>query len=141
MIDILTQSILQRKADFDNAVTSVPVPTLKITGLPCTFSVTSHTSLNSLGLSIPFRKAATSLFGPDHSQLKVLGMTTALLSHKNNSCTQPIYIIKELKSNLLGLPAIKDLKLLLNMYSFDKSITSEYPLLFTGHLHKNIQLS
>ena len=108
--------------------------TLKVQGNPvkvdtgAEVTALSESAWNSLGLSVPLRKAETSLFRPDRSQLKVFG----ILSHKNNSCTQPIYIIKELKSNLLGLPAIKDLKLLLNMCSIDKSITSEYPSLFTG---------
>ena len=44
------------------------------------------------------------------------------------------YVIKDLKSDLLGLPAIKELELLLNVCSVGngKSIISQYPLLFTG---------
>ena len=45
-----------------------------------------------------------------------------------------MYVIKDLKSDLLGLPAIKELELLMNVCSVGngKSIISQYPLLFTG---------
>jgi len=45
---------------------------------------------------------------------------------------QPVYVIDGLKNNLLGLPAIKELELLLNVCSIQKSIMSQYPSLFTG---------
>ena len=69
--------------------------TLKVQGNSVIFKVDTGTEVtalsesawNSLGLSIPLRKAEISLFGPDCSQLKVFGMTTALLFHKNNSCS------------------------------------------------------
>ena len=43
-----------------------------------------------------------------------------------------MYIIKDLKSDLLGLPAIKELELLFNVCSVGKTIISQYPSLFTG---------
>jgi len=115
--------------------------TLNVQGKPVIFNldtgaeVTALSELvwNYLDLNVPLQTAEICLFGPDHCPLQVLGVTTLLHSHKNNSCTQPIYIIKELKSKvLLGLPAIKELKLLLNMCTVEKSITSHYPSLFTG---------
>ena len=46
-------------------------------------------------------------------------MLPVSLCYRDNSCTQNIHVIDELKNNLLGLPAIKELKLLVNvcMYS------------------------
>ena len=43
-----------------------------------------------------------------------------------------MFIVNNLKSNLLGLPAIRASQLLSNVCSVDKSIISQYPLLFTG---------
>jgi len=42
---------------------------------------------------------------------------------------QAVYVIDKFKNNLLGLPAIKGLKLFLNVCSIQKSIMSQYPLL------------
>ena len=52
------------------------------------------------------------LHGPDHVPLDVIGMTTLFLPFKENVCTQPVFIIRNLKNNLLGLPAIKLLQVI-----------------------------
>ena len=66
--------------------------------------------------------------------MKILGKINLTLSHYEKCCAQDVYIIKDLKSDLLGLPAIKELKLLLNVCSVEngKNIISQYPSLFTG---------
>ena len=45
---------------------------------------------------------------------------------------QPVYIVKNMKNNSLGNPAIKAFKLLLNVESFDKKVVLHYLLLFNG---------
>ena len=83
---------------------------------------------------MPLEETGVSLYGPDQTHLKILGKINLTLSHHERCCTQDVYVIKDLKSDLLGLPAIKELELLLNVCSVEngKSIISQYPSLFTG---------
>ena len=78
------------KVDTGAEVTAVPTSTWK-----------------SLNLSPHLMKPDIYLYGPDRSQLKVLGMLPVSLCYRDNSWTQTIYVIDELKNNLLGLPAIR----------------------------------
>jgi len=55
------------------------------------------------------RKAKQRLCGPDCKPLDVLGTVNLTLTLNNKSCTQQTYIIRNLRSNLLGLPAIRQL--------------------------------
>ena len=88
----------------------------------------------SLNIAKPLEETKISLYGPDQTHLKILGKINLTLSHYEKCCAQDVYIIKDLKSDLLGLPAIKELKLLLNVCSVEnwKNIISQYPSLFTG---------
>ena len=52
------------------------------------------------------------LFGPTCHSLKVLGQFTGTLKHQQLSSAQPIFVVRGLKTNLLGLPAITSLQLL-----------------------------
>ena len=52
--------------------------------------------------------------------------------HNGTTVSQPIFIIKQLKKNLLGLPAIKVLNLLAIVESIEDEIPNKYPSLFTG---------
>jgi len=76
-------------------------------------------------------------------QLKVLGKIPFDLTHKGTICTQAIYVVKGVKNNLLGFPAIKALNLLSHVESIDENVVSKYPSLFLGweHLHMNIRYS
>ena len=51
------------------------------------------------------------LYGPAHEPLPVVGQFFGVLASKGTSVKQTIYIIKDLKNCLLGLPAIKALNL------------------------------
>ena len=94
----------------------------------------SDSTWKSLKIMKPLEETEISLYGPDNTNLKILGKINLTLTHDQRSCTQDVYIIKDLKSDLLGLPAIKELELLLNVCSVGngKSIISQYPSLFTG---------
>ena len=76
------------------------------------------------------------LCGPDRKPLKVLGTTEVELSIGKASCTQNVYVLEKLKSNLLGLPAIVALKLLTTVDSIKatpkESIINQFPKLFNG---------
>ena len=54
-----------------------------------------------------------SLRGPDRKPLSTLGMIEARLSHEDRHCRQPVYVIQDLEQNLLGSPAIRELKILI----------------------------
>ena len=74
------------------------------------------------------------LCGPDCQplNLNVIGTVTLMLSLNGKSCTQEVFVFKSLRSNLLGLPAIKQLQLLPELNSIQKSTPDQYPELFTG---------
>ena len=52
------------------------------------------------------------LCGPNGVPLDLRGSLTVTLSQKQHKCDQEIFVVKQLKYNLLGLPAIKGLYLL-----------------------------
>lgn len=51
------------------------------------------------------------LFGPSQQQLVVKGYFTCQLSHNDRETQQQIFVVDNLKTNLLGLPAITALSL------------------------------
>ena len=51
------------------------------------------------------------LFGPAQQQLAAQGHFTCLLSHKDREAQQQIFVVDNLKTNLLGLPGIMALNL------------------------------
>ncbi len=51
------------------------------------------------------------LGGPDSKPLSVVGVALLLLSFKGKTCNQRVYILENLKNNLLGLPAIQALEI------------------------------
>ena len=77
--------------------------------------------------------AQRKLCGPDHRPLQVLGKATVALALQGKSCTHTVYIVRGLRNDLLGFPAIKALELLPHIESIDSArIPSQYPDLFTG---------
>jgi len=73
------------------------------------------------------------LCGPNNQRLKVLGQATVQLTYNGRSCQQSIYVIKDLKNNLLGLPAITALQLLIKVDSIQPgNVQQSFPKLFQG---------
>ena len=109
-------------------------------------TVLSEVTWKSLEHSLSLKKTGTLFFGPDQSCLKVLGESKIALSYQGRFSTQHVFVVNNLKNNLLGLPAIKALlkeqclglpaikalQLLSNVCSIDNNIISQYPSLFTG---------
>ena len=66
----------------------------------------------------------------------MLGQTSATLSHCGKTCIHDIYVVEKLKHNLLGLPAIKDLNLLVMVNHMNSNCTdviiNQFPSVFTG---------
>ena len=75
------------------------------------------------------------LYGPTCNALEVIGQFIATLKTDERVSKQSIFVVRGLKSNLLGLPAITMLQLI-NWISAtqidDASIENKYPELFSG---------
>lgn len=65
------------------------------------------------------------LCGPSKKPLDVIGQCQFHLSHKGRSSQQQLYVVKGLRANLLGLPAIQALHLAARL---DNTATDETPL-------------
>ena len=80
------------------------------------------------------KSSSRRLYGPAMSPLTVLGEFTASISFRHASCQQRVFI-KDLKRNLLGLPAITSLNLVSRVDSLQLTamdIKHQYPQLFHG---------
>ena len=64
---------------------------------------------NSLSQPGQLRKTKQRLCGPNCKPLDVLGTVNLTLTLNEKSCIQQMYIVRNLKSNLLALPAIRQL--------------------------------
>ena len=60
---------------------------------------------------ITLQETTKVLSGPTRESLEVIGQFSALLTHKDSSSHQIIFVVRGLRNNLLGLPAITALKL------------------------------
>jgi len=131
---------------FLNAVVSADEPSwtanIRVNGETMKFKVDTGaevTAVTKLALTqlgnVQLHPAAKTLCGPDRKPLKVLGQTSATLSYSGKTCIHDIFVVDKLKNNLLGLPAIKDLNLLVmvnQMSSKYDEIINKFPSVFTG---------
>ena len=145
--ELATQSDNPQPDTFDRYLNTVEstraetwIITVEINGQPVSVKVDtgaevtalSDLAWNSLDIITPLEKAEIALFGPDQRRLNVLGKKSLTITYQGQSCNQDTYIIKYLKNNLLGLPAIRKLEMLSHVCTIEKSIISQYPALFTG---------
>ncbi len=75
------------------------------------------------------------LCGPADQNLKVLGLFTGQLTFQENMVQGELYVVKGLKSNLLGLPSITDLHLVERLCTTEMEggdIRKHFPQVFTG---------
>ena len=89
----------------------------------------------SLNPTTPLLKPTKVLYGPDRKQLQVLGQFTQTLSHDKKTSEQQIFVVKGLRTNLLGLPAITALNLVARLNSVEDyraKVLAAYPDVFTG---------
>ena len=83
--------------------------------------------------NIKLQKSAKVLCGPNNQPLNVLGQAVVHLTSEGRSCKQPIYVIGDLKNDLLGLPAITALQLLTKVDSVQPgNVQQSFPNLFQG---------
>ena len=79
-------------------------------------------------------KSKQQLHGPDHQPLTVLGTVNLTMMFNGRSTIQRVFIVKNLRNNLLGLPAITELQLI-QQHQIDviqRNIPDQFPELFTG---------
>ena len=97
-------------------------------------SAINETTFNNLQ-DVQLKKPTRSLYGPAMAPLTVLGQLTANLTFRQITCKQTVFVVKDLKNNLLGLPAIASLNLISRINSVHCSadeVVKLYPHLFQG---------
>ena len=97
-------------------------------------SAISETTLKQLQ-PVQLKKPSRNLYGPAMSRLEVMGQFISNLTYKHTSYKQTVFVVKDLKQNLLGLPAITSMNLISRLNSVDLSSTNVqklYPQLFQG---------
>ena len=83
----------------------------------------------------PLKQTGMSLVGPSQNTLDVMGCSEAHIEVNKRKVVERVYVVKGLKTPLIGRPAIQKLELgrRIQEVSQDKGyIISEYPELFTG---------
>lgn len=89
----------------------------------------------SLG-KIQLREPEKVLCGPDRQKLDVVGCVSVKISYDRRTTSQCVYVIRKLKNNLLGLPAIQSLHLLKKVDEVEvlstSSVKEKFPRLFQG---------
>lgn len=75
------------------------------------------------------------LYGPAHQPLEVVGNFIGEIQNGCNSFSGDIFVVRGLKSNLLGLQALTSLKLLKRLCATsieDKAYIGQFPKVFSG---------
>ena len=77
----------------------------------------------------PLGPPQSTLNGHSQQPLQTAGQFTGSLRCKSNTITQPVFVVKVLKMNLLGLPAITALRLAVRI---DSTVKERFPSVFQG---------
>ena len=72
-------------------------------------------------LNVKLAKPLKTLYGPSQATLTVDGQFEGKLEHQGKQTIQLVYVIQNLKRNLLGLPAIEALNLVVKVDSMSKN--------------------
>ena len=72
-------------------------------------------------LNVKLAKPLKTLYGPSQAPLTVNGQFKGILEHQGKQTIQLVYVIQNLKRNLLGLPAIEALNLVVKVDSMSKN--------------------
>ena len=81
--------------------------------------------------NVKLQNSAKVLCGPNNKPLNVLGQAVVQLTYGERSYKQPVYVINDLKNDLLGLPAITALQLLMKVDSIQPgNVHHSFPELF-----------
>ena len=97
-------------------------------------TVISENTFSTLS-DVKLKKPTKALYGPTKLPLKVVGQFTGCFQYQSIFCKLHVFVVKDLKINLLGLPAITALNLLARVQHISDSkevITKRYPKVFHG---------
>ena len=88
----------------------------------------SEKSYNTLK-RVTLKSPSKSLFGPTHNSIQVLGQFQGKLQVGDKTSTETVFVIRGLRNNLLGLPAMKSLQLVcrVDTVSSEKEIQQRFP--------------
>ena len=83
---------------------------------------------------VHLKESTKRLYGPAHQSLNVLGQFCSTLSNGQASSVQTIFVVKDLQTNLLGLPAITALQLVskINETTSSQGIKERFRGVFQG---------
>ncbi len=97
-------------------------------------TVISDKVYNSLP-EVQLSKPTKTLYGPARQKLDVMGQFTGILTHGNHTHSENIFVVRDLQTNLLGLPSITSLQLIQRIdatLSETMTIQEQFPKVFTG---------
>ena len=130
-----------------DCVTSNPTTTwkatVKVDTLPTVFKLDTGTEVTAvseevfLRLKKTLQKPSRVLYGPSRQCLDVIGQFEETLCYKGRSTLQTIYVVRGLKTNLLGLPAIISLNLAsrvdtTTVADYKSLVENSFPKVFKG---------
>ena len=77
------------------------------------------------------------LYGPNRKALQVIGQFECTLSVNHRSTSQTVFVVRELRNNLIGLPAIEALQPVtrieeIKTVNYEQKIRRSFPRLFRG---------
>ena len=88
-----------------------------------------HTFVNPVP---ELKKSPHMLRGANRSPLDIVCECQMTLHYNAKSSTQRVFVVRELQHNLLGLPAICDLKIITGINAVELNVPDQYPTLFNG---------
>ncbi len=98
-------------------------------------TVISDKVYNSLP-EVQLSKPTKTLYGPARQKLDVMGQFTGILTHGNHTHSENIFVVRDLQTNLLGLPSITSLQLIQRIdATLSETMTiiqEQFPKVFTG---------
>jgi len=97
-------------------------------------TVSSGATLSTLS-DVQLKKPTKALYGPTKSPLKVIEQFAGCFQYQTTSCKFHVFVVKDLKINLLGLSAITALNLIArvqHIFTSKDSVIEMYPKVFHG---------
>ena len=114
---------------------------LQLNGTECAFKLDtgaevtaiSDQTYEAMNKKVPLTTPRKKLFGPAHVALEVMGQFDGMLVFQGKTSKQAVYVVKNLKTNLLGLPAITSLHLVARLDATSMcEVQEEFPTVFEG---------
>eukprot|EP00731_Ephydatia_muelleri_P022771 Em0015g354a len=117
---------------------------VQVCGVPQKFKIDTGAEVTAIseasfkscraGWKLKLSRPKKTLYGPASSVLEVVGEFKGRLSYGNKTTLQSVYVVKNLKVNLLGLPAVIALALVakVDALSTKPGVAGQFPSLFQG---------